>query len=341
VHLDRNPAEVAQLRIALQGVSVAPHSVGVALNGSPVGTLTFRDQTAGTATLAVPDAVLQEGQNLLTLTVEGGADDVSVVDNVELTYPHTYMADNDSLRFTASGGQSETIGGFSDSLILVVDISNPEAVTLVPGTITEQAGSYSVTITPQGRGTRTLLALGSAQETQPVSITANHTSSWHARQAGFDMVMISHANFAQSLGPLATLRQGQGHAVAVIDVEDLYDEFNYGEKSPYALKGFLSTAKAQWQPRPRFVLLAGDATFDPRNYLGAGNFDFVPTYLVDTALLETASDDWFADFSGQGIAQMAIGRLPVRTTQEAAALVSKIVNYGQPGDTGGQTECSW
>jgi hypothetical protein len=250
------------------------------------------------------------------------------VDNVELSYPHSYTADNDSLRFTALSGQAETIGGFSNSQILVVDISNPEAATLVPPTI-QQAGSYSVTIVPRGGGTRTLLAFTSAQEAQPASITAHHPSSWHAPQTAFDMVMISHANFVESLGPLKTLHQGQGLKVAVIDVEDLYDEFNFGEKSPYALKDFLSTAKAQWQLKPRFVLLVGDATFDPRNYLGLGNFDFVPTYLAETALLETASDDWFADFSGQGIPQMAIGRLPVRTAQEAAALVSKIVNYDQ------------
>jgi len=145
------------------------------------------------------------------------------------------------------------------------------------------------------------------------------------------MVMISHANFVRSLRPLVTLHQEEGRKVAVINVEDLYDEFNFGEKSPYALKHFLSTAKAHWQLKPRFVLLAGDATFDPRNYLGVGNFDFVPTYLVDTALLETASDDWFADFNGKGIPQMAIGRLPVRTAQDAEALVSKIVDYDQSG----------
>jgi hypothetical protein len=119
--------------------------------------------------------------------------------------------------------------------------------------------------------------------------------------------------------------------VAVIDIDDLYDEFNFGEKSPYALKAFLTTAKAKWSLKPHFVLLVGDATYDPRNYLGVGNFDLIPTYLVDTALLETASDDWFADFSGHGIPQMAIGRLPVRTAEDAAAQVSKIVDYAQSG----------
>jgi hypothetical protein len=330
-HLDPNSMEAAQLQITLQGASMAPHSVGVALNGSPVGTVTFSNQTAGVATVAVPIAVLQEGPNDLTLTVQGGDADVSVVDTVQLTYPHRYTADGDTLRFTAPGGQAETIGGFSSAQILVADITNPAAVTLVHGAVTPQAGSYAVTVVPPGAGTRTLLALTTAQAAKPATITAHHPSSWHAAQTGSDMVMISHADFVESLAPLVTVHQAEGRHVAVIDVQDLYDEFNFGEKSPYALKAFLITALLQWQLKPHFVLLAGDATYDPRNYLGVGDFDFVPTYLVGTQLLETASDDWFADFSGQGLPWMAIGRLPVRTPQDAAAQVSRIVNYDQAG----------
>ena len=44
------------------------------------------------------------------------------------------------------------------------------------------------------------------------------------------------------------------------------------------------------------MLLAGDASYDPKNYTGQGYNDLVPTKLLDTALLETASDDWLADF---------------------------------------------
>ena len=75
------------------------------------------------------------------------------------------------------------------------------------------------------------------------------------------------------------------------------------------------------------MLLVGDASFDPRNYLGSGDFDFVPTKLIDTAYLETASDDWFVDLNSDGLSEMAIGRLPVQTKEEAAIVVSKIVGY--------------
>jgi hypothetical protein len=115
--------------------------------------------------------------------------------------------------------------------------------------------------------------------------------------------------------------------VALIDIEDIYDEFSFGSKSPKAIKDFLTSAKANWGRAPRYVLLVGDASFDPKNYLGFGDFDFVPTKLIDTSYLETASDDWFVDLNNDGLPDIAIGRLPVRTVEEAGIVVSKIIGY--------------
>jgi len=120
--------------------------------------------------------------------------------------------------------------------------------------------------------------------------------------------------------------------VAVVDVEHIYDEFSYGDKTPQAVKDFLAYAKGNWKKAPRYVLLVGDASLDPKNYLGYGDSDYVPTKLLDTQLMETASDVWLADFNGDGVEELALGRLPVRTTQEAAAMINKIVSYDRaPG----------
>ena len=43
--------------------------------------------------------------------------------------------------------------------------------------------------------------------------------------------------------------------------------------------------------------------------------------------LETASDEWFADFDDDGLPELAVGRLPVRSVEQAEALVRKIVGY--------------
>jgi hypothetical protein len=75
----------------------------------------------------------------------------------------------------------------------------------------------------------------------------------------------------------------------------------------------------------------GDASFDPRNYLGLGEMDYVPTKLIDTVYMETASDDWFVDQNNDGVPEVAIGRLPVQTKEEAAVVISKIVSYEKSG----------
>ena len=123
--------------------------------------------------------------------------------------------------------------------------------------------------------------------------------------------------------------------MAVVDVEDVYDEFAFGAKTPWALRDFLVWASQQWQTSPRFVLLVGDASFDARNYLAFGEGDWVPTRLVETTFLETASDDWFVDFDSDGVPELAVGRLPVSTAVEADTVVAKIVAYEE------EPEAAW
>ena len=73
----------------------------------------------------------------------------------------------------------------------------------------------------------------------------------------------------------------------------------------------------------------GDASYDPRNYLGFGHFDYVPTKLVDTEYLETASDDWFVDFDADGIPDLPIGRIPVHSLADVQTVIAKVLAYEQ------------
>ena len=141
--------------------------------------------------------------------------------------------------------------------------------------------------------------------------------------------MVAPAALLPALAPLKAAQEKEGWTVSTVDIEDLYDEFAYGAKTPYALRSFLVRARSVWQRPPRFLLLAGDSSYDPRDYLGTGVQDLLPTPMLDTAYLETASDDWFGDLDGVGFPQLAVGRLPARTAAEAAVLVGKLVAYRQ------------
>jgi hypothetical protein len=265
--------------------------------------------------------------------------DVSAVRSVRLTYWHTYTADDDQLRFTVPGGQTVTVTGFSSPQVGVVDITTPQAPQRLAGRVRPGGTGYALTVAAPGAGGRTLLVFVEDRVPAPAAVTAHAPSTWNQTSNGADLVILSHAAFLESATPLKTLHEGRGLQVALIDVEALYAEFSFGAKTPWALRTFLQHAATRWQRPPRFALLMGGASVDPQNFLGFGDLDFVPTKLVDTALLETASDDWFADFSGSGVPAVALGRLPVRTVTEATTVVQKLVAYAQtpPADPWSRT----
>ncbi len=325
-----------QLEVALQGVtSGATHNVTVDLNGTFAGTLDFTGQQQGKVLLNVPSGQLREGDNTVTLTAENGDTDVSLVDHVTLHYAHTYVAESDALRFTAPAAGHVQITGFQTKPVRLVDITNPARPVVLPPLVTGPAGQYvlDVNVPWATSGNHTLLALAGSRLAHAPS-AKNQPSSWHAPQAGSDIVMITHPSFTKALQPLADLRRSQGKSVAVVTVDDLYDEFNFGERSPQALRDFLASATGNWKTHPHYVLLMGDASFDPRNYLGFGSDDFVPTRIVETFYLKTASDEWLSDFSNTGIGQIATGRLPVRTEADAATAIRKITGYESAGNAG-------
>lgn len=140
-------------------------------------------------------------------------------------------------------------------------------------------------------------------------------------------MIFTKRDWFNAVEPLKSLRQSQGLSVAVVNIENVYDEFNFGNKSPQAIKDFILYARTSWKKAARFGLLVGDATFDPKNYLGFGDNDVVPSQLIDTQYMETTCDDCFADSNLDGIPEIPIGRLPVRTTAELTKMIAKLVSY--------------
>ncbi|MEK6301734.1 MAG: C25 family cysteine peptidase [Acidobacteriota bacterium] len=317
------------LEVALQGVTLAHHRVLVQLNGTGVREISFDGQQQGIARFNINHSLLREGENTVRLVPLNGAGDVSLVGHIRISYQHAFSADHDALRFTASGGRRTTVAGFSSKAIRVFDVTDASNVQELIAEVSESKTGFAATIAPHDPGVRTLIALTDEKAKLPFSLEANRASSWRSPANAADFVIITPADLVGVIGPLRDLRQAERYKVALVEVADIYDEFNFGHKSPQAIKDFLVYAATNWKLAPRFVLFAGDASFDARNYLGLGYNDLVPTKLVDTNFLETASDDWFADFNNDGVSEMAVGRLPVRDAEETATVVSKLISYSQ------------
>ncbi|HEX6160704.1 MAG TPA: C25 family cysteine peptidase, partial [Thermoanaerobaculia bacterium] len=203
----------------------------------------------------------------------------------------------------------------------VTDAGNPIAlaVKLKDGNATVSA--------PDGQQ-RTILIAGASRIAAPAQIVVNQPSTWNDNKQAAQLVIITNRAFLDAASALKKAREAEGISTAVIDVQNLYDEFTYGHHGPAAIRAFLQRSQS-WKVAPKYAILLGDASFDPRNYYGMGaGLDYVPTKLVPTAYLKTASDDWFADFDDDGIPSIAIGRIPVRTAAEANAAVAKLIRRG-------------
>jgi len=329
-HLDPNSSIVASMDVALQGVTDdQPHTVSVELNGVSLGTISFIGQAAATNTFAVPSSQLVEGTNTVTLAALDGENDVSLVQSIALHYPHTYTADSNWLEATAPANTKLNIGGFTNGNIQVFDTTNPLALVEIPGTVTASNTGFSIEFTVPGSANtqRTLVAFSSDQIAGPAGLALHAPTTALGSREGVDEIIVTTSDFQSTLSPLLSLRSSQGREVQVVTMDQLYDGFNYGERTPFALKEYLQRAEFVWRTHPQDVLFVGNASVDPRNYLGFGYFDFVPTRIIETAAFKTASDDWFSDFQQTGFATIPTGRLPVRTAAESSLVISKIVNY--------------
>jgi len=332
--LSATSTQTARLEVVLQGVITAfPHDVSVVLNGTPLGDVVFTGQEQGSLSANIPPGVLQSGNNTVTLTAQNGEYDTSLVDHIRITYPRMYVADSDQLKFTGRAGDELMVSGFT-SVPAVLDITDPNRPVGLTPQVISMSGQYEVAVqvpfssTNRGSaGTHTLLAVAADQISSSGGVWPNHPSHWHSAQAGADIAMVPYGPFAATLAPLVGAHRAEGKTSAVVPINDLYDEFNFGERTPYAIRWFLQTAKQNWKKPPSYLLLNGRASLDPRNYLGFGYLDLVPTRMVAATSLMTGSDDWFSDFNDSGMPTIATGRLPVGTVDESTTVVGKIATY--------------
>ncbi len=339
-NIERTSTAPAQLTVALQGASLGTHQINVLVNGTIAGSISFADQSAITQTISFPAAWLNDGDNQIKIAPGSNASDVTLVDDLRLTYAHSFRAESDSLQFSIKANQSARVDGFTSADIRVVDVTDPSAVQIIRPAMDGSGSAFAATVPAGDRGkARRLVALPAARISQPAWLTLNQPSTLNSSANAGDLVIIAYKDFIPSLAPLVAQRQAQGYSVKVADIDDVYDEFSFGEHTSQAIHDFMSLAKNTWTRPPSYLLLVGDASYDPRNRLGFGSFDLVPTKLVDTGTagaataLEAASDDALIDFDNNGVADIAVGRLPVRTVADANLVVSKIVNYA-PANTG-------
>jgi hypothetical protein len=148
-----------------------------------------------------------------------------------------------------------------------------------------------------------------------------------------DYLLIAPRAFLAAAEPLVQRRQDQRLSARGVAFEEIADEFGHGQPSAGAIKAFLAFAFHSWtRPSPRYVLLLGDSSYDPRNFIGTSQPSPLPALWSKTSYLWTVSDPELAAVNGEDeLPDLAIGRLPATTVEQAQTLVDKLIAWEESG----------
>lgn len=170
----------------------------------------------------------------------------------------------------------------------------------------------------------------------PLAVAAGTESTLPDWPGGADLVIVTVPQFRAALKPLVEARTQQGLRVAMLDVEQVYDTFSHGRTDPAAIQALMRHALQKWTaPAPRYLLLAGDASYDPLGWTKGTEADLVPTESVYTTFSGwTGSDVWFAlpDDGPTTKPAFAVGRFPAQTVEQLAIMVKKTLDYERQRD---------
>jgi hypothetical protein len=168
-----------------------------------------------------------------------------------------------------------------------------------------------------------------------VSLPAPSTLRSPENQA--DYVVIAPEAFLEAVQPLAERRRDQGLGVKAVSFEEIASVFGHGRPSAEAIRDFLAYAYHSWsEPSLRYVLLLGDSSYDPRNFTGNDQGSPLPAMWAKTSYLWTVSDPALVAINGEDLLpDVAVGRLPAKTLEQARVLVQKVLAWEGVQDLSG------
>jgi len=326
----------AALEVQLQGASesgqAVDHHLRVSLGGVVLGETRFAGKQPHRLGLSVPAALLRDGANELQLqnVADTGVSSLVFLDRFTLSYPQVPALSGGV--FEAAWPETGAVSvAAAPSASVLLDVTAADTLAGAPRWLTgfEALGGTLRFGAEAGR-----LYLVASRETLPkprVAVPLASTLRSTTNQA--DYLLVAPRAFLAAAEPLVARRQDQGLAARAVAFEEIADEFGHGQPSAEAIRSFIAYAYHSWAaPSARYVLLLGDASYDPRRFMATSQASPLPALFVRSSYLWTASDPRLAAVNGDdGLPDLAIGRLPATSLEQAQTLVDKLLAWEDSG----------
>lgn len=229
------------------------------------------------------------------------------------------------------------------------DVTNPLLPENIPFQINNSEASFGAETQSK---LKTFILFSTNNLLEPNSIRKVENQNIQQTQTP-DLLILTIKIWHEQAERLAAFRRtNDGLTVAVVDIDQVYNEFSSGSPDPTAIRDF---GRFLWQKNPtklKYLLLFADASFDYKNIIQYASIDTklqIPTYESRESLNPVnsyASDDYFGFFednegewqennAGNNSMEIGVGRLPVKSVDEAKNVVDKLIYYARTQRTAG------
>lgn len=155
-----------------------------------------------------------------------------------------------------------------------------------------------------------------------------------------DVLIVCHPDFKTEASRLASHRSSSGLSTTVVTTTEVFNEFSSGRQDVTAIRDFAKYLYDKGAGKLKSLLLFGKGSYDYKNRV-TNNLNFVPTYESRNSLhplLTYSSDDYFSflennegDWGESPVVNhtmdISVGRIPVKSVEEAKNVVDKIIRY--------------
>lgn len=361
-----NSSKQAEIGVNVASVSQNATSFTIALNNQNIGTVNVRGKDSNALGM---EGYFSQKQNLnsetqafqITFNNGGVPSARGFIDFVAVNYYKHLAGYNKQFGFNFTDAVTQVGTG-------IFQINNAQAINQVwdvtnryePTYKTNSASTFALKI-PLGE-LRQFVAVDQNDIYLPTAVANARIANQDLKGTLFangnvDYIIITNNQFLSAANRLANLHRSKSNLnVKVVPLEAIYNEFSSGQQDIVAVRNFIRYAYHAGNQTLKYVNMFGDASTDFLDRI-KDNSNQVPIYhYLNSSLTHSvstssnlndwgtfATDDFFAllddkegvlEFESYMGVDVAVGRIPVNTQQQANAMIDKIEQYLSNSNTG-------
>lgn len=338
------------LRIRAAAIAYTNTSMQAKINGTSMANLSFRSLATSSFALARPaesDGSALFNQDELTVEItynnQGNPSAKAYLDYIEILGTKNLIASNQQLSF-------RNIHTTDENKIYTYKIQNKSNIHQLwdvssyidPKQIIDlSTGGNDFIFKSKGGTVKEFIIVNDNDYFLPETVQDNKIDNQNLHKLkDIDYVIITQDFLMNEAERLAAYhRDKNGLNTKVIELDQIYNEFGSGSPDLTAVRDFvrfLYLNASSENSRIKYVCLFGDSSFDFKDRITDNNnivpafqsfesFNLVTSYVTDDYF--GFMDDNEGGLSGSDLQDVATGRFPVTTTQEAIETIDKTLNY--------------